>query len=924
MKTRLMKFLVVAAASILSHALCAGDYYIEYDDWKYELVNNGKAVVITGIGNEPDWDWNNIDIPAKIDNKPVVGIGDGAFSGAEYIYWLTIPSSVTSIGKYAFAETSLQYVQIPNSVVSIGEGAFSGTELRWVNFGKKVASIGEGAFAGCSPMYLVFQGANPPAADGAFGDEPWASVYVPKSAKNWPNEWQGMTVVHGECKVPVFAEIDGVEYGTVAGAGDYVLGKTYKLTAKPKQNCVFGGWRYKVCGGENCEEEGEEVSSYSTTYSGMVEGLEDPIYAFASFRPASEDYLRFTEEMPKADPITIYAEDGGWVVFSMRSAWYTYSPKLGDYVEHGPYLDSYSEPKLTFKGLPSGVKYDAEYGDVYGEATKPGIYEVTVTAVNKSKQSDSRKFYIYVPNLADDEIEVDDHYGSYIPGETYVESIPGAEGCKVTGLPAGLKWTDKDITDKTLGAIEAYSVYGVPTKPGYYTVYFTKTVGGEKHTATSTFEVGPMPTISVSRTGSGSVKGEGSYLAFSTAKLKATADKGNLFNGWYDGDGELISQSPNLDWEMGLEDETISAKFIPAGEDALNSAEIDGEELVAGETITLEDALTCGVFVDMPIRIDAGSTPTIKVSGLPAGLKFTAKRIEKDDIDENTIYGVPTAASKKDGSGNVVPSDVKVTVTTAGKITKNYTVKIMVKALPDWAVGAFNGGHCEVDDSGAEYGQASLTVDAKGKISGKAFFRDVNDQEFAYTLSAPYFVAEKYGEYFIADVAAKDVSSAKVKHDCTFRLRVGSDYLLGEQHGTAKILDFIYPDDVMFDLRQQVNWKAEPWSTQSSRFAKAAALEIDKGDSAGNVWAFSLKFANTGAVTVKCNYEKAGVKASASGSAALIPTTVPDKKGSFYGKVYLYLPTKGKFVGCADMVEVMWNGETGEFEEICEECGIEE
>jgi len=68
---------------------------------------------------------------------------------------VTIPSTnsagllVTSIGAYAFDETSLSSVTIPNTIANIGDWAFEITSLTNVMIGNGVTNIGNGAFAYC-------------------------------------------------------------------------------------------------------------------------------------------------------------------------------------------------------------------------------------------------------------------------------------------------------------------------------------------------------------------------------------------------------------------------------------------------------------------------------------------------------------------------------------------------------------------------------------------------------------------------------------------------------------------------------------------------------------------------------------------------------------------------------------------------------
>ena len=71
---------------------------------------------------------------------------------------MTLPSSVTSIGNFAFSGCSgLTSLTIPSGVTSIGEWAFYDCSgLTSLTIPSGVTSIGEGAFAGCSGLTSIY------------------------------------------------------------------------------------------------------------------------------------------------------------------------------------------------------------------------------------------------------------------------------------------------------------------------------------------------------------------------------------------------------------------------------------------------------------------------------------------------------------------------------------------------------------------------------------------------------------------------------------------------------------------------------------------------------------------------------------------------------------------------------------------------
>ncbi len=84
----------------------------------YEYTADESGVTITGYTGEAV----RVSIPEIIDGKPVVALGDMAFYESD-VTWLSIPDSVTSIGRYCFSGcTLLQTLRLPASLTEIPDG----------------------------------------------------------------------------------------------------------------------------------------------------------------------------------------------------------------------------------------------------------------------------------------------------------------------------------------------------------------------------------------------------------------------------------------------------------------------------------------------------------------------------------------------------------------------------------------------------------------------------------------------------------------------------------------------------------------------------------------------------------------------------------------------------------------------------------
>jgi len=111
----------------------------------YEDLGDGTCI-IAGY-NEKE---SNIIVPPTIGDLTVIGIGDTAFYGKEYLVSVVLPESVKTVGNDAFGDcTKLATFEMPG-VTAIGSEAFAGCEmLRDTALPQTLVSIGDEAFRGC-------------------------------------------------------------------------------------------------------------------------------------------------------------------------------------------------------------------------------------------------------------------------------------------------------------------------------------------------------------------------------------------------------------------------------------------------------------------------------------------------------------------------------------------------------------------------------------------------------------------------------------------------------------------------------------------------------------------------------------------------------------------------------------------------------
>ncbi len=122
--------------------------------FEYTVVEG--TAVITGIKVNPE---SSLVIPATVAGFPVTAIGESAFADltAETVTSLTLPTTVTAIGAYAFQGCSGISISLSGAkITSIGEYAFEDCDgLGAISFGEGLTEIPASAFLMCTGLTSV-------------------------------------------------------------------------------------------------------------------------------------------------------------------------------------------------------------------------------------------------------------------------------------------------------------------------------------------------------------------------------------------------------------------------------------------------------------------------------------------------------------------------------------------------------------------------------------------------------------------------------------------------------------------------------------------------------------------------------------------------------------------------------------------------
>ena len=148
------KHLAAFIAAALGFAACAVPVYADYSglehgDLFYEIADDGH-IIITDCHESAE----KMDVPAEIDGAPVMEIADSAFADCTMLESVTLPESITKIGRQAFSTcTSLESIDMPKELEYMGAGVFDEcSSLKEVIFPSGITELPEATFYECTSL----------------------------------------------------------------------------------------------------------------------------------------------------------------------------------------------------------------------------------------------------------------------------------------------------------------------------------------------------------------------------------------------------------------------------------------------------------------------------------------------------------------------------------------------------------------------------------------------------------------------------------------------------------------------------------------------------------------------------------------------------------------------------------------------------
>ena len=129
----------------------------------YELNVDTGQLTISGKGDMEDFGYNiydgapwvNRDVTSVYIGEGVTSVGSCAFCLKDRLKSVSIPSTVTRIGRSAFDSSGLESIDLPAGLTEIGRRAFVGTKLKTIDIPQGVKKLEPYTFDSCTELEKV-------------------------------------------------------------------------------------------------------------------------------------------------------------------------------------------------------------------------------------------------------------------------------------------------------------------------------------------------------------------------------------------------------------------------------------------------------------------------------------------------------------------------------------------------------------------------------------------------------------------------------------------------------------------------------------------------------------------------------------------------------------------------------------------------
>ena len=789
-----------------------------------------------------------------------------------------VPEGVKSIASDAFVFCKeLQDVVLPSSLNRIASEAFGCCDaLGSIRIPKGVSEIGEYAFYECDNLTnICFEGNAPSVGDHAFDEiAPTCVVHVCRDSTGWdvdiPGTWNGLRIEYFNDAPKL------VGMGKVTVPKSWKTGQKVTWKATADKGSVFARW------------DGLLVDSLNLT----VNERRNPSLAFAV--PEGFDTNMVTAVFIPIDDDGLYSLGITQTEFELKEA--VSDVRVTD--------DSQSYVTATASGLPTGLKFDAKKMAITGTPTKSGVYWVQIKAKNASGYQWAENVRVTVSGGGTEAKEPKLTRAVYYPltvicaneGGTVSGTGVYAEGKKVSVKATPAKgyvfagWHETANSEKgTVNGVDGADYRSaslnmtVPETRYVFALFATKeddadslNVAVEDVTTekdgTIALDLGAcvaslsLPKLAVSGLPSG-VK----YDA-KTLKLTGKATKPGVYT--------VTVKATNAAVTKATDASTATFRIMVPN---FECAALPG---LKPETDAYGIVRSGVKFDDGLVDCSPADGWTVKVAGLPSGLKWDAKT--------GKIVGVPTA---KAGSYTVT-----FTASKKGEANQIATITLNVEALPDWVVGTFYGKNVARGLRGTWTcpQQFTVTISANGKISMKT----VSPGEGAESRTAQLTECREDGSFafsfhYASGRKGKDGYS---EGDCA---GVISPVAYGEDGAllgclTTQDIGVCDEDDDPFESKgvvYQSLYSRKPAVSGLPVFGKdnIRVVPVKSDCSDGEV---TLKFGTKGAVTAAWS----GTKPAATCSSYISPYA-RDADGTVHAKLWLTFLDKTRIDGYGDFVQ---------------------